>query len=130
MQRLILATLILASTVSLAQADGNSHLVRFWTDDTGDFTVRATLVEHDRDTVVLKLSDGNQIDVPLSRLSPADQTWLRLIGSTNGSKPIEIAGIKWFKDLKAAQKVAVGSSTGDSKPILCFRSLGDLCGFM
>ncbi|MFK7822146.1 MAG: SHD1 domain-containing protein [Planctomycetaceae bacterium] len=131
MQRLICTTLFLISVVSLASADDTRHRPRFWTDNTGDFTVRATLVERTSDAVTLRLSNGSQIRVGSNRLSSTDHAWLEQKARTNVSKPVALADVQWFRNFKDAQRAATGSSNKrDSKPILCFRALGDLCGFM
>lgn len=129
MRRLICATLALASAGALA-GERNSN-VRFWTDNTGDFTVSGELTSSDRDSITLLLSDGDRVRVPLRRLSSADRAWLRLEGYSHQPSSTEISGIEWFADLKDAQAIAAGSNrTADDKPIMCFRALGDLSGFM
>lgn len=130
MQRLILATLVIASAGALAQA-GNGSTARFWTDNTGDFTVRAELAELDREAITLKLSSGDLIQVSLRRLSPADHAWLKRNDHLQQPQSAEIAGIQWLENLKDAQRMAAGSDQStDDKPIMCFRALGDLAGFM
>jgi len=50
---------------------------RMWTDATGEFQVSAELVDVDGNRVVLRRPDGQQIDVPLERLSAADRAFIR-----------------------------------------------------
>ncbi|MCS7306576.1 MAG: trypsin-like peptidase domain-containing protein [Thermoguttaceae bacterium] len=50
---------------------------RLWKDDTGHHSVEAALVEYDGNTVLLRKKDGNTVRVPVSRLSPSDQEFLR-----------------------------------------------------
>ncbi|QEF97168.1 hypothetical protein Mal15_12060 [Stieleria maiorica] len=50
---------------------------RQWTDKTGKFQVRATLVDHNATHVKLQKSDGRVISVPLSVLSEADSEYVR-----------------------------------------------------
>ncbi len=48
--------------------------MRTWSDDSGQFSVEAEFVEVKGDNVILKRKDGEQMSVPLSRLSAKDQT--------------------------------------------------------
>lgn len=130
MRRLICAVLVMASVGALANAGEGNTKTRFWTDDTGDFTVKATLKKFDQESVTLKLSGGDHIQVPLHRLSADDRAWLELQQATNDSNPVEIAGINWFSNLEDAQAAAAGKNKHADKPIMCFRALGDLSGFM
>ena len=50
---------------------------RTWTDTSGKFRIRATLVERIGENVRLKKSDGKEISVPLARLSETDRKWLQ-----------------------------------------------------
>lgn len=130
MQRLICTALVMASVGALANAGEGNAKTRFWTDDTGDFTVKAALAKFDQESVTLKLSGGDHIQVPLHRLSADDRAWLDLQQNTKDSNLVEIAGINWFSNLEDAQAAAAGKDNYDDKPIMCFRALGDLSGFM
>jgi len=48
-----------------------------WTDNTGKFKIKASLLEANEDQVRLKKTDGTVISVPMRRLSEADQQWLQ-----------------------------------------------------
>lgn len=50
---------------------------RVWKDATGKFSVEAKVVENKNGTVTLEKSNGNQIKVPLNKLSSADKKYLR-----------------------------------------------------
>lgn len=50
---------------------------RFWTDATGRFRVKATLLEVSGEQVKLKREDGREISVPIDRLSPRDREFLK-----------------------------------------------------
>ncbi len=50
---------------------------RVWTDSTGRFRVEAEFLRLDRGIATLRKSDGTVSSVPISRLSEADQEWLR-----------------------------------------------------
>ncbi|WP_425616944.1 redoxin domain-containing protein [Anatilimnocola sp. NA78] len=51
-------------------------VARLWSDVSGKFKIQAELVSYDKETVRLKKADGNEIAVPRSRLSAADQAFL------------------------------------------------------
>ncbi|MBC8354186.1 MAG: hypothetical protein H8E66_19510 [Planctomycetes bacterium] len=51
--------------------------VRTWTDSAGKFSVDAEFVELTKDLVVLRRETGKEISVPLSKLSKADQSYVR-----------------------------------------------------
>ena len=56
---------------------------RTWTDNTGKFRVEATFVHLDGENVVLQsVSDGKQMTLPLTRLSDADQKYVKGLGKT------------------------------------------------
>jgi hypothetical protein len=57
-----------------ATPDEKGRQMRTWTDVTGSFKVEAQFVKMDGSNVVLKRKDGKEINVPVSRLSNADQT--------------------------------------------------------
>jgi hypothetical protein len=48
---------------------------RTWTDASGKYTVEATLVEVQREAVVLRMTDGSEKTIPLKQLSEADRTY-------------------------------------------------------
>lgn len=48
-------------------------VAREWTDNTGKYRIRARLLEVTADAVRLKKEDGETVEVPLNRLSPADR---------------------------------------------------------
>jgi hypothetical protein len=50
---------------------------RLWVDISGRFRVKAQLLEADQDQVRLMKTNGVVIDVPINRLSPSDQEYLR-----------------------------------------------------
>ena len=58
-------------------AGASEETYRTWSDNTGRFRIEAALVEVTDDRVVLKKKDGSTVAVPLSRLSTADQQWVR-----------------------------------------------------
>ena len=52
-------------------------MLRKWTDASGRFSLRATLVKVERGRVTLKKENGGEITIDLQRLSSADQEFLR-----------------------------------------------------
>lgn len=48
-----------------------------WRDAGGKFSIEATLVEVQADTVRLLKSDGSKISVPIAKLSSVDQTYVK-----------------------------------------------------
>lgn len=132
MRRLILAACAAAlmATCLPSVSAGDRAAPRFWTDNTRSFSVEATVAKFDRrtDEVTLRLKDGSEVVVPLRRLSQSDLGWLE----TNfGPEKTEVKGITWFTKFADASAAAAGSkSVKDDKPIMCFRALGDLTGFM
>ena len=71
------------------------HAMRLWTDSTGKFKIEATLKELKKGPplqpyqAVLQKSDGSRVQIPLNRLSAADQDYLRRSSSTNQVTPKE-----------------------------------------
>lgn len=131
MQRLICAAVFFASAARPVTAGDED--IRFWSDNTGTFTLRAELLQVDElgGSVLLEAPDGERHRVELRRLSDVDHEWLKANKRLTTSAPTSIAGVQWFANIKAAQLKAMGSDAGtDDKPIMCFRALGDLSGFM
>jgi hypothetical protein len=56
---------------------------RTWTDSTGKFKLEATFVGIKDGKVSLKRGDGSITEVPLNKLSPADQKVVRELVSKN-----------------------------------------------
>ena len=54
-------------------------MLRQWSDATGAFQVQAKFIKLDGDKVVLERNDGKMLNVPLSKLSESDQTFLKTI---------------------------------------------------
>jgi hypothetical protein len=65
-------------TRAVAQApDAQPVELRTWKSATGEFTTEAAFVSRTADQVKLRRADGNEINVPLDRLSDEDRQWLR-----------------------------------------------------
>lgn len=75
-----LSALLLAALLTLAYLPAlvaQQQKPRFFTDDSGKFRVKATIVNLDETTVKLRKVDGQEIDVPIARLSDRDQQYLK-----------------------------------------------------
>jgi hypothetical protein len=64
------------SVLAFLNASPSVDDFRLWRDNTGNFSVRAKLVEKNGKSVKLELETGKTIDVPIERLSRADQQHL------------------------------------------------------
>lgn len=121
--------------------------LRTWKDDSGEFEVEATLLEVVDGSATLKLADGSKVDVPLDRLCDSDRRYIaretkkrapaRLTTSRNNFRGKSVRdteqryGIRWHRTLDgAANEAGFASRHHSEKPIMCFRVLGDLDGFM
>ncbi len=71
-KKIILALLVLPITVPLYAAE-----LRTWTDQSGEHTVEAELVDYDQQSVVLKKEGGRLVTVPIDALSEQDQQFLQ-----------------------------------------------------
>jgi len=69
--------LSLTANFAVAAQSGDTEAYRTWTNDTGKHRVEAAFVGLEADGVRLKKKDGNEIVVPLARLSAADQEFVR-----------------------------------------------------
>ena len=99
---------------------------RKWKDKTGKFEVSAKLVSKTDTTVTLEKKDGSKIDVPIERLSEADQDFLngdqkdkyevKGIIETNakGAKRLTLNGtVIWNVELDPMQEAGEGPDTYD-----------------
>ncbi|MFN3190035.1 MAG: SHD1 domain-containing protein [Aureliella sp.] len=144
--RTILLTL---GFVALAACSSADEPLREWTDKSGQYQVDAKLISISEDgkVVSLELVDRQSIDVPLDRLSDEDHAYLarykrlqsqrsklasadRKRQRQRGSRAANLYGIRWHQTLESAQAASQPLQTGTGKPIMCFRVLGDLAGFM
>ncbi len=66
---------------------------RTWTDGSGRFKVEAHLVGVENDLVHLRRQDGTEVSVPVAKLSPADQQYIR--GESVGT---ELGEVRLWKD--------------------------------
>jgi hypothetical protein len=73
---LVLVTAVFSCYVAV-DALGQPAESRLWKDSSGQFQVRAMLVEQTDSAVRLHTADGREITVPMNRLSQADQDYLK-----------------------------------------------------
>ena len=90
---LFLGTLTLLSAISSTATGQQKN--RVWSDESGSFSVEASLVEVKASSVVLKKLNGVMIDVPFDRLSKFDLDYLANLGKQkkpdqpNNPKPVQ-----------------------------------------
>lgn len=80
-----LGSMILFAIASSARAQE----VRTWSDASGQFELKAKLVSHTGDKVKLADTDGNEFEIELSKLSKADQDYVKNLKSTNPFKKVD-----------------------------------------
>jgi len=68
--------IFVVSVIVLAAGPVQAEM-RTWTDSSGAYRVEAELVDENDGTVRLKRGDGRIVSLPLDRLSPADQAYVR-----------------------------------------------------
>lgn len=136
MRKSLFASLLIAGLhVPVLLAGAKQPPLRKWVDNTGTFSVRASLVDVDSEaqSLRLRLESGEVVELPMRRLSEKDREYLATV--TQEEPPAgttrEVSGIHWFTDLADARRAAAGKAAPqDDKPIMCFRVLGNLSGFM
>ena len=115
-----------------AQAEENSMAsMREWKSKNGKFSVTASFDSYDAASrkVTLKKEDSTSIQVPLLKLSAADQSFVKEQAgqSKSGGKPIKLYGIQWQPKMEEALSEAAGQSApSDDRPVMWFRVLGQL----
>lgn len=118
----------LALTLLGASAE---ETLREWHSKDGIHTIEASLTSFNSITNVVTLTKGDSttVDVALSKLSAADQSFVRSQETTsrNESDPVKLYGITWQPDLKEALSLAKEEITSaKNRPVMWFRVLGKL----
>lgn len=88
--RKVAVTAVLSFAAGFAtggRASFAAEAVRTWTDSTGTFSVRAKIVGFENGTVRLTKEDGSNVSLPVSRLSAADQAYVRAYDASNPFRP-------------------------------------------
>ena len=143
------------TAISCGPLAAQENGLRQWTSRDGTETAFARLSEYDSATRVVTLVDqsGALRDVKLERLALADQRFVQrfernqdqpdgrigdsMVRKTSNSRPanrkrptVDLYGIQWQRDFETAMATADGRAESDRQPIMWFRVLGDLDGFM
>ena len=74
---LVVISVVFAFTSRVGNAQSE---MRVWSDASGKFSIRATLVSADKDAATLKKADGSLIRVPLEKLNDSDRAYIRSVG--------------------------------------------------
>lgn len=138
----ILIGIVLIQLALVAKDAQAAEPLRVWTDDSASFKVAAKFVSvsDDRSSVALQLADGRLVDVPLNRLSAEDHKYVEQLQNVERKRETRkphkrkvkrLYGIDWHQTLDSAGAAAKPNARWKSgKPIMCFRVLGDLAGYM
>jgi hypothetical protein len=82
---------VIATAFSTAIAGDNGAGVHTWTDSTGKFTREGSFQRLSGDAVVIKAVDGQEITIPLKKLSPSDQSYAQKRSMESSGDPFHIA---------------------------------------
>ena len=86
---------------------------RLWKDATGKFSVQAELIEQDDAQVILKKSDGEQIAVPLAKLSDADRAYLQTLAQQQDQgKGVTLGKARTYRVRVGMEMSTSGTATG------------------
>lgn len=107
--------------------------LRVWKTENGKHSVEASLISFNTISkrVTLQKEDSKTVEVPLSQLSAADQSYVRENAPSpksakKSSEAIRLHGITWQPEIEDALKLASGRSSADKRPVMWFRVLGKL----
>jgi len=141
---------------ALFAGDRADATTRTWTDITGKFQIDASFEGYKIGLVSLRKTDDDLISVPMNRLSSSDQRYVRYelrrkqVATTKDDSEAEsevkpepsrnddaepiantkrMAGIDWRCTVKSVQ-TAANNDDGTQRPVMWFRVLGDMEGFM
>jgi len=104
---LFVAFAIAISAVPLRADDD----LRTWTDSTGKFKIKAKFIKLDEGAVTLEQEDGSEMEIPLKKLSAADQKVANELAKGEGDNPF-----KSKKDDTPFKSKPKGSTKGGRKP--------------
>ncbi|TWT68272.1 SHD1 domain-containing protein [Crateriforma conspicua] len=103
-----------------ASAPAADDSMRMWTDASGSFSVKATLVEQSATMATLRKEDGRVINVPIEKLSIGDQEYLALMDTAD---PNPFAG---GTSMPATGSSFAPSSNGGASPSRSFGGVAQL----
>lgn len=106
LRSLLAMTILSFATSSVWAQDGD---VVTWVDSTGKFKVQAEFVRMDGTNVVLRKADGNEVKLPMSKLSNESQTQARDKAKALAKKPLP------KKDAAPADSKGGDAKASDSK---------------
>jgi hypothetical protein len=108
---------IMISSLMIVAAPPDSP--RGWTDSTGEYSVEATLVEIEEDSVVLKKAGGDVITVPITRLSEADRRYLEGLSKPGPTQPAGGSGVEESAPLEpgSVRMSAASVNAGETIPV-------------
>jgi hypothetical protein len=139
---------ILCGAFSVQICSADDVPTRTWTDASGKYKTEASFVDVESGSARLRKGDGTKIVVPFKLLSSSDQNYvrnrLRQRNAERRRKPLPVTdlrtgdvdaatadvttlyGINWYP----AERVSTVAGGENAKPVMWFRVLGSLDGFM
>lgn len=88
LSRVVLCRVAIATGLMLASSSSvRGDELRTWTDSTGKFKIEAKLSAVEEGKAVLVQADGTEIEIPLAKLSKADQDYIKAQDADNPFKP-------------------------------------------
>jgi hypothetical protein len=83
MARILLSALMgcIVASGLVSVSFGEEKQPRLWKDSSGKFEVQAVLIDKNAAAVRLRTNDGREVSVPIERLSPADQEYLKSLNA-------------------------------------------------
>ena len=94
--RLIVAALVCALGVCAQIASYGQDELREWTDSTGAYHIKATLISMDGSNVRLRREDGKLISMPISKLSGKDQEYVKQLHGEDAVPKLDVGNLsKW-----------------------------------
>lgn len=88
--------------------------VRVWTDSTGKHKIKAAFVSLEDDQVTLEKADGSTLEIPLKKLSKADQKYVAEAMKAAGDNPFESSEPSPFQS-KSKKKAKPSRSRADDE---------------
>lgn len=102
----------------------NSAIARIWTDSTGKYTIEANLIAFNEKSVILQREDHQLGQIPIDKLSKADQDYLKGKEASDAVKKVSGAVQTW--NLRSGEKL-VGRVVGyERKQMIVQRRRGNI----
>ncbi|TWT71759.1 hypothetical protein Pan14r_40750 [Crateriforma conspicua] len=119
--------LILMCFLSLCHSVVRADELHVWRDSTGKFSVTATLVSSDGESVQLRTEAGRETRVPIKRLSAADQRYLKTIAgkSANSESSPDASGKTLADDPAAIEQQILRTLHGKAVAVSADDTLAD-----